>query len=255
MSANGGHIGTALRIRYPGPEWALFFEVANGTGAHTRRYADAVAMNLFPSRGLEIHGFEFKTSRADWLREIKNPSKAEAIFKYCDRWWIVAWPDTIREGELPPTWGHIEFKNGKLRQVTAAPRLEPEPLSRSFVAAMMRRAGQADADTLRTMVNKEVVQIRANESRRAEEKIAGRLRDQDAILKRLAEIKALTGIDLLDWTPTAETAEAIRFVLASKTLSPYTGIKTLRDAAERFVATVDKTVQGAAQPTGELMHG
>lgn len=254
MAANGGVIGEALRVRYPAPEWAIFFEVANGTGANARRYADAVAMNLFPSRGLEIHGFEFKTSRADWLREIKAPDKAEAIFKYCDRWWIIAWPDIIKAGELPPTWGHIEFKNGKLRQATAAPQLEPAPLTKAFMAAMIRRAGQADADTLQALVRKETAQLRIDETRRANDEITRRMRDQDTLLKKVADIKANTGIDLLDWTPSAETAEAIRFVLASKTLSPYAGIKTLRDAAERFVATVDKTVQGE-QPTGELTHG
>ena len=33
------------------------------------RYADAIAMNLWPSRGLAVHGFEIKISRGDWQRE------------------------------------------------------------------------------------------------------------------------------------------------------------------------------------------
>ena len=53
-------IHAALRLRYAQPEWAIMFEVANGTGAAQRRYADAIAMNLFPSRGLCVHGFEVK---------------------------------------------------------------------------------------------------------------------------------------------------------------------------------------------------
>ena len=48
----------ALRLRCRPPEWALFFEVADSTGlAGHGRYLDAVAMNLYPSRGLELHGF------------------------------------------------------------------------------------------------------------------------------------------------------------------------------------------------------
>jgi hypothetical protein len=78
-----------LRERHPAPEWAIFFEVANGLGVSDRRYADAVAMSLFPSRGLDVHGFEVKTARGDWLRELKNPKKADVIASYCDFWWLV----------------------------------------------------------------------------------------------------------------------------------------------------------------------
>lgn len=253
MGSNGGHIGTALRVRYPAPEWAVFFEVANGTGSHARRYADAVAMNLYPSRGLELHGFEFKTARSDWQREIKNPAKAEDIFKFCDRWWIVATPDIIKEGELPPTWGHIEFKGGKLRQVVAAPRLEPVPATRAFVAALIRRAGQADEETLRTLVYKETEQLRASEKRRADEEVARRLREQEGLLKKIATIKERSGIDLLDYTPPTEVADAIKLVLASNVLASYSGIKGIRDSAERFVKRIDQSM--AAFKPKETTHG
>jgi hypothetical protein len=58
-----------LAARYCAPAWAIFYEVANATGANGSRYADAVAMSLYPSRGLELHGFEVKKSRWDWVRE------------------------------------------------------------------------------------------------------------------------------------------------------------------------------------------
>jgi hypothetical protein len=63
----------ALTVRFSGEEWARFFEVASGTGAQAGRSADMLAMNMFPSRGLRIHGVECKASRSDWLRELKNP--------------------------------------------------------------------------------------------------------------------------------------------------------------------------------------
>jgi len=37
-----GKLKGKLADRFKAPEWALFFEVANGTGANTRRHADAV---------------------------------------------------------------------------------------------------------------------------------------------------------------------------------------------------------------------
>lgn len=59
-------IEAALARIYSQPEWAILFDVGNATGGRATRRADAVAMSLWPSRGLELYGFEIKVSRADW---------------------------------------------------------------------------------------------------------------------------------------------------------------------------------------------
>lgn len=128
-----------MRVRYPSPEWALLEEVAPRTGGGTR-YADAVAINLWSSRGHAIHGFEIKVSRSDWLRELKNPEKAEPVYRYCDHWWVVTTKDVIKPGELPTNWGHLESSGRALVQQTAAPRLHAVPLEREFFASLVRRA-------------------------------------------------------------------------------------------------------------------
>ena len=95
-----------LRKRYPSQAWALMWEVGDATGARHSRWADALAMSLWPTHGLRLHGFEIKVSRGDWLRELKDPSKAEAIAQYCDHWWLVTADDSIaKKEELPPNWG------------------------------------------------------------------------------------------------------------------------------------------------------
>jgi len=103
-------------------------------------------MSMWPSRGLEINGFEIKASRSDWLRELKNPAKAEAIAAYCDRWWIVALKDLVKIEELPAGWGLMELQaNGSLKEVKRAPARENvKPITRTFMAAMMRRVGELD---------------------------------------------------------------------------------------------------------------
>lgn len=68
----------ALRERYPAPEYAFFTEVPDEVGFGNRM--DALAMAMWRSRGLEIHGFEIKCSRSDWLREKKRPHKADGFF-------------------------------------------------------------------------------------------------------------------------------------------------------------------------------
>lgn len=135
-----GQVEVALEHRYAGDAWALFFEVRNGTGYSRRtRSADALAMSLWPSRGLELHGHEIKASRSDWLSELKKPDKAEEICRFCDRWWVVVGDaEIVKDGELPPTWGLLVPQGKKLRVKVDAPKLEPEPVTRLFLASLMR---------------------------------------------------------------------------------------------------------------------
>jgi hypothetical protein len=65
---------------YARPAWALFGNVRNTTGSGSRqeRYADGIAVSLWPSRGLEIHGIEIKVDRQDWKRELADPELQKA---------------------------------------------------------------------------------------------------------------------------------------------------------------------------------
>lgn len=53
----------ALRHHYPAREYALLPQVGNGTGSRCNRHADALALSLWPSRGLHLNGFEIKSHR------------------------------------------------------------------------------------------------------------------------------------------------------------------------------------------------
>ena len=134
-----------LAARYVAPEWAFLRHVPNGTGGHKTRTADGIAMNLWPSRGLELHGFEVKIYRSDWLREAKDPAKADEIATRCHRWWIVAGDDSIvtQEDLFPQTWGLMVVRGGALVVVREAPLREPAPLTWEFLAAVLRRAAEA----------------------------------------------------------------------------------------------------------------
>ena len=68
-----------LTKRFPPGQYALLKEVRDAAGFHARNSADGIAMNLWPSRGLELNGLEIKSGRGDWLKEYKNPQKAESI--------------------------------------------------------------------------------------------------------------------------------------------------------------------------------
>jgi hypothetical protein len=132
----------ALERRYPKSEYALLSEVRNNTGNSAAvRTADAIALSLWPSRGLVLNGFEFKAYRGDWKREKDNPQKAEAIAQFCDYWWLVVTQDSVAPvEEIPETWGLLAPDAGgdKLVVVKPAVKMKPLPWSRAFMAAVLR---------------------------------------------------------------------------------------------------------------------
>jgi len=146
---NERHCLDLLHKRHTEPEWAVFEQVAPRTGGNTR-YADAIAVNLWHSRGYAIHGFEIKTERGDWLRELKQPEKAEPLYQYCDYWWVVAPKGIVKEDELPPNWGLLEAGVSRMKTSVNAPKLTPSPITRELFASLIRQGRKAlDATALR----------------------------------------------------------------------------------------------------------
>lgn len=127
-----------LRDRYEGREWALAFEVPNVVGYGSRR-CDALAMGLWESKGLHLHGHEIKVSRSDWRKELDDVTKAEPIEKFCHFWWIVAPKGIVKKDELPEQWGLMECSNGTaLRVSKRATKQDTEPITYGFMAACLR---------------------------------------------------------------------------------------------------------------------
>jgi hypothetical protein len=131
-----------LRNKFPAGEFALLDEVRDAAGFQASRSADAIAYGLWPSRGHEVHGIEIKSFRGDWLKEYKNPQKAESIFKYCDRFWLLATDESVvlNESEIPKNWGYLLIKGDRLKTKKDAPPLKSKQLDKSFIGAMLKRA-------------------------------------------------------------------------------------------------------------------
>lgn len=224
---NTAQVYAALRARFCAPEWAVFFEVANGTGHHGRRYADAVAMNLYPSRGMEINGFEVKVSRSDWHRELANPQKAEDIFRYCDRWWLVVGdPTIVKPGELPPTWGLIVPSPKGLKIVTQAPKLEPVSLDRPFFAALARRASEAPEAVVEAMVRTRVAEQIERQKPYDRQTLERTQEQHRKLLAQVAAFEQASGVSIASrWDGERKPENigaAVKFILAG-------GIKSLDD--------------------------
>lgn len=196
---DAAHAREMLAKRYPSPEWALMLEVAPATGGGTR-YADAIAVNLWGSRGHAIHGFEVKVSRSDWQRELKDPAKAEPLYRNCDHWWIVAPRGVVRDGELPPTWGLLELRESGLTQTVAAPRLEAQPLTRAFFASLMRRGHEQIEAIAERMQRQAVAAARAEIDERVRREVASATRHHAEMKAKMDEFQRRTGVEFSPWS-------------------------------------------------------
>lgn len=194
VALNTAHAMEMLRARYAPPEWAYMEEVAPSTGGGTR-YADAVAVNLWSSRGHAIYGFEVKVSRSDWLRELKKPAKAEqSVFKYCDRWFVVAPKGVVNDGELPVTWGLLELRDSGLFAKVEAPKLDPQPISKSFFASLMRR-GHEQINKIAERINHDSIQQAIlNNKKCIEEEVERRTRHLKELQEQISRLEKETGL-------------------------------------------------------------
>ena len=125
---------------YGGFRWA-YAEHVKTTPGFVRdkvRIADAIAVDCWTSKGMEIHGHEVKVSRSDWLAELRDPEKAEAFRPYVNRWWLVVPDLAIVRDDLPKGWGLMLAEGPTVRVVKPAPRLDPLPMSRPMLAALLR---------------------------------------------------------------------------------------------------------------------
>lgn len=127
----GGEYGNGLR-------YVCAEKVRNRAGFDATRTADFVAMDVWPSKGLLLHGHEVKVTRSDWLRELADPSKAEAFMRYLDRWWLVVPHMRVVRDDLPDQWGLMVRRGAGLAVVHQAPALTPEPIPRTLLASLMR---------------------------------------------------------------------------------------------------------------------
>lgn len=183
----------AIAAAFAAPAFQTFFEVSNATGYGIKSYADAVAMGVWPSTGHEIHGFEVKVSRSDFLNEMKNPAKAMPIMQYCHRWSLVCPANMVKLDEVPSTWGVYWFRDGAIRKARQAPILEAKPLTSEFVASLVRRAGDVDRSALNKAVNDAREQWDRRRAAEIESEVARRVGARDQAIKLLEAMEAAYG--------------------------------------------------------------
>lgn len=247
MSLTSRDIRVAMASRFKAPEWAIMWEVAPATGAVRKmRYADAVMMSLWPSRGLDLHGVEIKISRSDWKREAADPEKAEMIAAYCDFWWLHVAPGVVQDlSEVPTAWGLREFDGKAWRTLREATRTEAKPCDRGFLAALLRRAEGRELAAIEDEVQRRVHEVTVRVDERIKAEVEDRTRRNSKALQTIAEFEAASGLSMEGFTwpgDVAELAKAVKLARDAGVDRIYSGIRTLTEQAEQVAAQLRKAV-------------
>ena len=207
----------ALRAKYAGNAFAFLEQVGDGTGARQHRWCDVLVMSLWPSRGLDIIGIEVKVSRSDWLKELSLPEKADAIARYCDYWYVAVGDENIvQAGELPSTWGMMEpTTDGKIRCKVEAKKLDPQPISRDFLAAVLRQAtGQlTDVAKMASEYNRGVKDGKDERDKYFETRRGTAISDLKQLQEQVAKFEKASGIDIRYSWDSGRIGDAVRRVL------------------------------------------
>lgn len=207
------HIQEAVQKKFSGPAFLCLLEVANRTGS-ADRWADALVFNLWRSGGYKLQGFEFKASRPDWLKELKQPEKADRISAYCDHWWIVIGSrDIVKDGELPEAWGLMVLNEKKQLKVLRPAPLNPDlrQMARPFLASLVRRASEQCA-TPQQLV--EAHERGRREALERDNSVEGRaLKQLEALAQKVAGFEEASGINIDHWPGPKPIGEAVRDLL------------------------------------------
>lgn len=185
-------------------EHIVLFNVPDQVGTSGKRYCDAVAIGMWGSSGREIHGFEIKVSRGDWLRELRQVDKADPFIKQCDRWSLITADASIAKlAEIPASWGWATCtKNGIRWQRPATPNpSDHHTMPRLWAYALIRKAferGPRSAEwqaALRQLEAQKQTEIKAG----LEQRVRGAPEALVNLQARVDAFEKASGMKLEDW--------------------------------------------------------
>jgi len=240
-----------LRTRFCPPAWAFLPQVRNGTGfERAARTADAVAMGLFPSRGLELHGFEVKAHREDWLRELKMPQKAEEIAQFCESWWIVAPKEVVRPDEVPGHWGLLVPRGTTMMVAKQAKPQKATPIDKLFLAAILRRAQQVITPEAELRAHYEKGKFAG--AQETDQYFQHERTQHGELKKAVAEFEKTSGVHIGTWSA-GNIGDAVRMVLNGEHLHVQPQLRHMLERLQELQKNVEKELSEMEQKE-PVMH-
>ncbi len=198
-----GPLLAALRRHYIGPDplpGGVFLTEVQVPDAHTVRRADAVYLSFTRAHGIGIDVCEVKVTHSDFVRELTNPVKAEAWWKYSTRWWIVSPSPTVTPvEELPDGWGLMCPSNRGRRFKVHRPAAVRQPqVDLTLLIEIAKRMDTIRANEVRQVKHETEWEWQKLSALRAEqeERAIALTPAQQKRLDMIAEIERLAGVTL-----------------------------------------------------------
>jgi hypothetical protein len=235
-----------LEARYAPPEWVTIRECSDSTGYRSRS-ADLMAFGLWPSRGMEIIGFEVKSFRGDWIKEIKNPAKAETIASRCDRWYVVVTNEKIiQPGELPGNWGVIIPRGAGLKISVEAEYSRKGDIKRNFFMAMLRRV--VDGTVPKILFQEKLDEAFKQKEKDLREQLEWKNKNNEeqykSLLEKIDEFEKASGVKLGErWESGKNIGEAVKFVLNHNPQEHMNQLKWLSERLKSIANEVDLDIE------------
>jgi hypothetical protein len=236
-----------LRRKFPENEYSLMKEVSDAAGFSRSRSADYIAVNLYPSRGLAINGIELKSFRGDWLNELKNPKKAENIFQYCDYFWLLTTDESIAKiEEIPVAWGWMNIKGERVYIKKQAPLLEPKPVSKGFMCAMLKRASSKEQFVHISAIEDKIEEARRkglDENQRLITHLQNQVKEHKELVKSIEES---SGIDLNSWHINREPkkiGEIIKLIESGGADKLKQDLINLKESADKTLQKINEGIE------------
>lgn len=235
-----------LRKKYPAPAHSVLEQVRSCTGyAKEIRTCDAMAMSLWPGRGIWLAGFEIKVSRSDWLKELSEPSKADGFQSLCHRWYLLTSDDKVAQiDEIPETWGWMVQQNGTLRTLKES-KYNPNPqLDHYFLASVFRNVteGYISAKKHQELMSKQY-----------DEGFKSGMREHNELLEKIREFEQISGVEIVSkesyiegrivWNY-EEIGQAVKMVLDSKHLHIKRQLEEFKEDVGRILEQTNKALEG-----------
>lgn len=243
MNKNKPSTFSLLLGRYPPPEYVLIAEVSDASGHARSRSLDYMAIGMWNSRGLAIHGIEQKSWRSDWLKELKNPAKQENHYKYCDYFWLITTEENVAKlEEIPPTWGWLHVTGSRIKTMKEAPKLTPVECNRSFMCAMMRRAASKDGWILKETIEDRLEEARESARSAAERSHNYTVENYNKLQAAVKEFETAANISIEKrWnTDPAKTGAAVKMFLDGGVEKYQKQLISLKEQAEKITSSIEQ---------------
>lgn len=177
-------------------------------------------------------------------------STAPASTASCSRWPTV--PGVVKSAEeLPAPWGWMELEGERLKSrrdpVPRGPENPVQPIDRSFLAALMRRASETSDDLLRAASAKAAKEAADPEEfeRRVQAEVTARVGGRTRLETIVDEFEQASGIDLRNgrsWNHGRELGLAARVLVDTSAVGPHGAVASVLGSLEHLASEMRKSM-------------